>query len=381
MADGGGEKTEQPSEKRRQEFRERGEIPRSRDIVSVLVLFCALFYFAALGRGLVTGLSEVMTFYLDLRRAGDLDVQGLQALGWELVGRMALLVGPLVGMIIGVSVLANVAQVGMLFTTKPLELDLNKLNPLPRLISTFFSKHSLGQLVGSVAKITVVGLVVWMTLEGEAQRIRSLAGVPLASGVAYMIDRAMDVVMNVALVLIVIAAADYAWNRWSLQQKMKMSKQEVKDESKEHEGNPHVKGKIGRRAREIANQRMMQQVPLADVIVNNPTHLSIALRYRQGVDAAPVVVAKGADDLALRIRAVAREYEVPMVTNVPLARVLYKHVKVGKPVPSQFYRAVAEVLGYVYRLRRAKPWLERRRQQLVAEETERRKARAAGEGP
>jgi flagellar biosynthetic protein FlhB len=381
MADEGAEKTEQPSEKRRQEYRQRGEIPRSRDIVSVLVLFCALFYFAALGRGLVTGLSEVMTFYLDLRRAGELTVPALQALGWELVGRMALLVGPLVGMIIGVGLLANIAQVGVLFTTKPLELDFNKLNPLPRFVSTFFSKHSLGQLVGSVAKISLVGVVVWGTLQGERSRIRSLAGVPLAAGTAYMIDRALDVVMNVALTLIIIAIADYAWNRWSLEQKMKMTKQEVKDEAKEHEGNPHVKGKIGRRAREIANQRMMQAVPLADVVVNNPTHLSIALRYRQGVDAAPVVVAKGADELALRIRSVARASEVPMVTNVQLARVLYKHVKVGKPVPSQFYRAVAEVLAYVYRLRRAQPWMERRRQQRVAEETERRRARAAGEEP
>jgi flagellar biosynthetic protein FlhB len=374
MADDGGERTEQPSEKRRQEYRERGEIARSRDAVSVLVFLAALFYFGVLGRWLVHGLGDVMTFYLDLRRQGELTVEGVASMSVELVRRGAMLVGPLAGMVVGVSVLGHVAQVGILFTTKTLQPDLSRLNFFARFIGTFFSKQAIGQLVGSVVKIGVIGGVVWATLKDEGPRIRSLSVMPLNAGNAYLIARCLDVLRNVTIVLVAVALGDYLWNRWTLEQRMRMTRQELKDESKEYEGNPHVKGRIGKRARELANQRMMQKVPLADVVVNNPTHLSVALRYRQGVDAAPVVVAKGADEVALRIRAIARQHEVPMVENVALARLLYKQVKVGKPVPAQLYRAVAEVLGYVYRLRKQRPWAERRRQQRLAEESGRRRA-------
>ena len=161
----------------------------------------------------------------------------------------------------------------------------------------------------------------------------------------------MDLLLNVSLVLIFIAIADFMWNKYVMQEKMKMTRQEVKDEH-EYEGNPHLKGQMRKRAMEMSNQRMMQAIPQADVVVNNPTHISVALRYRQGEDAAPIVLAKGADFMAMRIRRAARQHGVPMVENKPLARSLYRTVKVGKPVPSQFYRAVAEVLAYVYRLKK-----------------------------
>jgi flagellar biosynthetic protein FlhB len=265
------------------------------------------------------------------------------------------LIAPLIGMLLFVSIMGNVAQVGFLFTTKPLEPDLEKLNFFTKFIPTFFSKQAVGNLFFSLVKIAIVGGIIWATIGGDQDKIRALATLPLGASMRFIIERSLQMLLNVTLTLILIAAADYFWNRYSMEEKMKMTRQELKDESKEQEGNPHLKGAMRRRARDIVQKKMKAAIPTADVIVNNPTHISVALRYRQGVDAAPIVVAKGADLMAMQIRKLATEHGVPMVENVPLARALYKHVKVGKPVPAQFFRAVAEVLAYVFRLRAKRP--------------------------
>ena len=353
MADDGAERTEPASEKRRQDFREKGDLARSRDIVSVLVLFSAFAYFMLFGDWIFGHMSRVMHVAFDFQSWPQLDVLTAQSLLWSFAERIGLIVAPLVAVIVLVSVLGNVAQVGILFTTKPLEPDLTKLNFFSRVISTFFSKQVPAQLVLNLTKIAVLITVVWLTLSGEWPRVTQLARLSLEGGIVFIIELCLRILLNASLVLIVVAVADYLWNLHMMEEKMKMTRQEVKDEHKEVDGNPELKGQMRKRARDMANNRMMQAVPAADVVINNPTHLSIALRYRQGLDAAPVVVAKGADYLAMRIRRVAKAHDVPMVTNVPLARLLYRHVKVSRPVPSQFYRAVAEVLAYVYRLRRA----------------------------
>lgn len=352
MSEQAGEKTEPASEKRREEYRERGEIARSRDIVSVLILFCGLAYFFFLGPWLYEGLGRFIVQFCALRPQLEMTPGSMLRLGREAVIQMALIIGPLAAMVIAASVLGTLAQIGVLFTAKPLTPDLNRINIFgPKLITTFFNKQALGNLVGSLAKITVVGLVVWLTLAGEGPKLRAISTLPLYEGIHYLVSEALLVVFNVALILILIAAADYAWQRYVMEEKMKMTKQEVKDEHKEVEGNPLQKGAQRKRAMDIAQQRMMTAVPKADVIVNNPTHIAIALRYIRGKDTAPIVVAKGKDLVALQIRRIATAHGVPMVENVPLARGLYRHVKVGRPVPSDFYRAVAEVLAYVYRLR------------------------------
>lgn len=346
------EKTEPASEKRREEYRERGEIARSRDIVSVLILFSGLAYFFFLGGWLFEGLGRFVVQFCSLRPQLEMTPGSMLRMGTESVIQMALIIGPLAAMVVAVSVFGSVAQVGFLFTAKPLTPDLNRINLFgPKLFTTFFNKQALGNLVGSLAKIAIVAVVIWLTLAGEGPRLRSISTLPLYEGIAYLLERCLLLVFNVALVLIAVAAADYAWQRHVMEEKMKMTKQEVKDEHKEMEGNPQQKGAMRRRAMDISNQRMMKAVPQADVVVNNPTHIAIALRYTRGRDAAPVVIAKGADLMALRIRRIAKAHGVPQVENVPLARGLYKHVKVGRPVPSKFYRAVAEVLAYVYRLR------------------------------
>lgn len=351
MADDAGERTEPASEKRREEFRERGDLARSADVVSMLVLFAGLAYFYFFGGYLFESLASFNLHFFDLRAPLEMTPGGLMDLARGIALEMGKIIAPLAALVAVVGVGGNLAQIGLLFTTKPLEPNLEKLNFVTKFIPTFFNKRALGNLVGSLAKITVVGVVIWLTLAGEGDRIKALSTLPLLQGVQYMLDRCLAVLLNVSLTLIVIAIADYAWNKYVMEEKMKMTRQEVRDEAKDIEGNPHVKQRMRKRALEIVNKRMMAAVPTADVVVNNPTHFSVALRYRQGVDDAPIVVAKGADHMALRIRTVAKAHGVPMVENVTLARGLYRAVKVGRPVPSQFYRAVAEVLAYVYRLR------------------------------
>jgi flagellar biosynthesis protein FlhB len=271
---------------------------------------------------------------------------------------------PLVAAIILVSILGNLAQVGFMLSVKAMAPNLERLNFFTKALGHFFNKQVFGTLVGSLSKMAIVAIVIYLTVSGDGAMIKAIATLPLVQGISFLLDRCMSVVLNVTLVLIVVALADFIWNRHVMEEKMKMSKQEVKDEQKDIEGNPHVKAQMRRRALDMSNQRMMKAVPDADVIVNNPTHLSVALRYRRGQDAAPIVLAKGADLMALRIRRIAKAHSIPTVQNVPLARALYKHVKVGRPVPSRFYRAVAEVLAYVYRLKKRRgPSSQRRRTQ------------------
>lgn len=355
MAEDAGEKTEEASEKRRDEFRERGDVARSRDIISVLILLASAAYFVALGPWIWDQFARFTTHFLDLRMHMDFTPESAMSLGSSSLLRMLIILAPLVGMVAFVSIFGNVAQVGLILTTKPLEPDFEKLNFFTRFIPTFFSKSALGNLVGSLLKIGVVGGIIWLTVNSDLPRIRSLSTLPLLAAIRFILERSLEMLINVTLVLVVISIADYFWSRYTTEEKMKMTRQEVKDEFKDQEGNPHVKGQMRKRARDIVNRKMASAVPTADVIVNNPTHLSIALRYRQGVDAAPIVVAKGADHMAMQIRKIAAAHNIPMVENVPLARMLYKHVKVGRIVPSQSYRAVAEVLAYVYRLRAQKP--------------------------
>lgn len=355
MADSdAGEKTEVASEKRREEFREKGDIARSRDILSVLVLLSALAYFKMFGDRLWHGVASFMRQFFQLNSGADLGEQGLRFMFTESAMNIAFILAPLVLAVVVVSIGGSIAQTGVLFSMKPLEPDLSRLNIFTRFIKTFFNKQAAGNLVGSITKISIVALVVYLTVKDDGRHIQALSTIPLGAGIRFIIDDCLSVMLNVTLVLIIIAIADYAWNRYVTEEKMKMTKQEVKDEAKEQEGNPHMKNQQRRRAMELASGQLKKAVPTADVIVNNPTHISVALRYRQGVDAAPVVVAKGADLMAMRIRQLAKTHNIPMIENVPLARGLYRTVKVGRPVPSDFYRAVAEVLAFVYRLRTEK---------------------------
>ena len=350
--DDAGEKTETATSRRREEFRERGQVARSQDVLSLLILAVGLSYFSFFGFYIFKKLGSIFQYYFSYSPARAIDSNETIGLATSLFGDIAMILFPLVTGVVVFGVLGNVLQVGVMITLKPLEPKLDKLNFFGNFIKTFFNRQAFGNLVGGILKMGFIGIVIYFTLRGDGPHIAALPSLSLEQGLQWMLDRILVILLNIVMLLIVIAVVDYTWQVFSMEKQMMMSKQEVKDEHKMAEGNPQVKGQRRRRALEMFNQRMMSAVPGADVVINNPSHFSVALRYQQGVDAAPMIVAKGADLLALRIRRLAEIHEIPMVEDPKLARSLYREVKVGRSVPLHFYRAVAEVLAYVYRLKR-----------------------------
>lgn len=346
-----GEKTEEPTERRREEFRERGQIAKSQDVLSLLILAVGLSYFLFFGGFIYERMNRVFTVFFESRFGLELTVHSTIMITARVFMEIGYLMFPLVVGVIVVGILGNVLQVGVLVTTKTLEPKLDKLNFFAKFIPAFFNKQAVANLFTSLTKLFFILIIIYYTLNGDAEKITQLPLIPLDLGLAYMFERILTVLFNIVLIMVIVAVLDYAWQVYSMEEKMKMSKQEVKDEHKLSEGNPLIKSQRRKRALEMFNQRMMTAVPEADVIINNPTHFSVALRFDKDKDSAPVVVAKGADLLALRIRRLAEQHNVAMVDNPTLARALYRQVKVGRQIPLEFYRAVAEILYYVYRLR------------------------------
>lgn len=346
-------KTEDPSPRRREEARKQGQIPFSAELVGAAVLLAAvvgLIYFGGdIGR---TMLDVVRT---DLRQLGHAELTPLGA--QELIGRVTVralaALAPLFGALLAAGMAASVLQVGLQFTPEKLELKPDRLNPAEgakRLFSTAaLVKGGLGLL-----KVAAIGGVAYWVLEGRSGAILALGRQQLGGSVVV----AWDLVLRLGLYLVgamaLIAAVDYFYQRRRFEVGLRMTKQEVKDELKQEEGDPQLKARIRQLARERMKRRMLQSVPKATVVITNPTHYAVALRYDAG-DPAPVVVAKGAGVFARRIRELARKHGVPLVERPVLARGLYAGVKEGQPIPGVLFHAVAEVLAFIYRLRGVGP--------------------------
>ncbi len=295
--------------------------------------------------------SDLLTHLWQISGTYEVTRLSLTHLLWPLLGKLGLLLAPIFLLTLVVGFFSSFLQIGWLLTGKPLQPDFSKLNPISG-AARFFSKRSLVEMVKSLAKVLLVGVVAFRAVEAEF------------AGAVYLIDMApIDTLRYVGRVsalvlgkscgvLIVLGLLDFLFVRYEMEQKMKMTKQEQKEEFKESEGDPHIKGRIRSLQQQMARKRMMAEVPKADVIITNPTHLSVAISYQRGKMDAPRIVAKGADHLALRIREMAREHGVPLVENVPVARALYK-IEVGQEVPEEMFKAVAEILAYVYSLKRS----------------------------
>jgi flagellar biosynthetic protein FlhB len=251
-------------------------------------------------------------------------------------------------MIIGLAM--NLAQVGLNFSTETISFDPNKLNPING-AKRMFSKRSLVELIKSLLKIIIIGYFIITYLKDEVFQIPKLIYMDIFAGLNKMSDTIFFLAFKIIGVFIVMAVLDFAYQKWQNLQDLKMSKQEVKEEFKQQEGDPKIKGKIRQKQRQMAMARMMQEVPQADVIVTNPTHFAVALKYQSGMS-APIVIAKGQDLVAQKIKEIARESKVPIVENKPLARALFAAVEIGAAIPQELYKAVAEVLAYVYRLKK-----------------------------
>lgn len=344
------QKTERATPKRRREAREKGNVLKSAEVGTAAVLLAVFAVVKVMGPAVAEGAADVLTHWLTRPPGEPLTIDTAHQMYTSAALSIASIGAPLVGVGVLMALAANLAQVGFLFTPKALRPKMERVNPKEG-FKRIFSIRSVAELVKAVLKITVLGYVAWQEYVKVIGQFPDFAmqGIMVAS--AQMVDMAMNIALKMGMVLFVIAAADFFYQWWRREKDLRMSKQEVKDEYKLTEGDPQVKGRIRQKQRQMGMMRMMQAIPTANVVITNPTHYAIALRYAEGRDSAPVVVAKGKDFVAQRIKEEARKHSIEMVENRPLAQALYVYCDVGDSIPNDMYKAVAEVLAYVYRLK------------------------------
>ncbi len=353
--DEGGEKTEEPTAKKLSDARNEGQAPRSQDLNTASMLLVLILGIKIFGgfiydrvfetyHYVMTNMSDYATNEFNLGRAENLFQMGLREVLFTILPIS--LIGVLVAFVVGVK------QVKWKITTKPLKPKPSKLNPIKGM-KRIFSKDKLVELLKALVKLGVLFWVVFSYMQDEWGMITNIYQLEPVPAVHLIIDTVLDIALRIAIVFLLIAFADWMYQKRKFRKDMKMTKQEVKDEYKNSEGNPEIKGAIRRKMQEASRRRMMQELPEADVVITNPTHLAVALKYDKESAEAPIVIAKGADFLAQKIKEIARENRVQIVENKPLARMLYHNVDIGAEIPPELYQMVAEILAYVYSLDQA----------------------------
>lgn len=344
-------KTEQPTPTKLAEVRKKGDTPHSKELTQGGVLFLAAVTLIWIGDWLVRALSEVMrtgmTLDMSARRVHQAD--GALAELWRALMTVLPPFATLLLVLVVATALIGYGQIGVKLSREAVGFKPEKLNPFTNM-KRLFSPQSLMRTVFAVFKLAIIGGVLYLVLGSRLPVLLHLHELPFGRAASEIGGLALTLLLWVGAVVTAIAVGDLAFQRYSFTKRNMMTKQEVEDERKRTEGDPHMKARQRGARNELLQQRMMAEIPRADVILTNPTHYSVALRYDRTKDAAPTVVAKGVDDVAMRIREVAREHDVPLMEDPPLTRALYRAVKVGQAVPEKFYQAVATVLSHVYRL-------------------------------
>jgi flagellar biosynthetic protein FlhB len=349
----GGERTEKPTAKKIRDAVEHGQVARSRDLSAALSLAgmtLVLGWFGARMASMVgIRMAQVLSTFGDHART-DINAVGLATTMWADAGLLASVAGPPAAAAAAISVLVSLVQVGWTYSPKAIQLNWNRLNP-----ATGFQRIGPMQAGPELAKallgMAAIGALCYFFVREFYDEAPRLMAMTPAESAAYAWDRLWSLLWRASLALAMLAGGDYGVQRWRWYSQLKMTRQEVRDEAKSHEGNPEIKARVRRIQRDMARRRMLHAVKTATVVVTNPTHFAVALEYRRQEMTAPVVVAKGQDEMAARIRAAAREHGVPMVENVTLARALYKTADVGDAIPASLFGAVAEVLAYLVRLK------------------------------
>jgi flagellar biosynthesis protein FlhB len=348
--DSDAERTEPASAKRLEQAREEGDVPRSRELATFTVLMAAGGGLWFTGGSLVRKLNATLVSGLSLDREQIFNADVLlNRIGVD-VGTVLLACLPLAVAIMAVALASPLLIGGWLFSIKALQPNFLKLNPMKGL-GNMFSTNALIELLKAIAKTIVVGCVAWLVVMSQKQAVFGLAVESVRSGSAHLVDLLGSAFLFIVGGLGIVAAIDAPYQIWHYANKLKMTRQEVTQESKESDGNPQIKAKIRQLQREMARRRMMAAVPTADVVVTNPTHYAVALKYAEGSRGAPTVVAKGSDEVAAKIRAIAKENKVALLEAPALARALHKHTEIGDEIPEALYSAVAEVLAYVFQLK------------------------------
>ncbi len=343
-------KTEKPTAKKRRDERKEGNVFQSKDVTNVGFLLLAFLSITNSFSSMYQQLEKTFDTYFDLiSNNTTLSHEVLNEISIDLFLTSLICVLPIAITCVVAAIILCGMQTRFLFAAKALKPKLSKLNPIEG-IKKLFSLKNFVELIKNILKIIILVYVVYSLLMEYAPQVIRMLNMEIATSSRLMVDMGMDLVMQVVLVFAFVAFLDYLFQRWDHERKLMMTKQEVKEEFKQLEGNPEIKGKIKNMQRQRARSRMIQAVPAADVVIRNPTHYAVALKYEQGVSAAPIVLAMGQDSLALKIIEVANENNVTVVENVPLARALYASCELNREIPSEHYSAVAEILVYVYKL-------------------------------
>ncbi|MEA3221959.1 MAG: flagellar biosynthesis protein FlhB [Thermodesulfobacteriota bacterium] len=348
----GQERTEQPTSKRIRDAREKGQVAKSIEVSTAFLFFASILAFYFYIPLLASKMIKFTRLYLGNTLIWDGTKDSLVELFYNVVIDMSAMLLPIFIVFLFIGFFSNFIQVGFQMTVEPIIPKLSKLDPIKGIKQKFFSMKSLEMLVKCILVLIIITWVAWRAIKREIPVFPPLINCDIGVIVLTYFKAAMHLLWDALWVFIIIAIADYAFQKWQHRQDLMMTKQEVREELKQTEGNPQIKSRIRSIQLHIARRRMMQEVPKADVVITNPTHLAIALQYERGKMIAPTVVAKGAGVLAEKIKEIARSSWVPIVEDKPLASLLYKSVEVGEAISEDMYKAVAEILAYVYRIKK-----------------------------
>jgi flagellar biosynthetic protein FlhB len=351
MSQGSGEKTEKASPKKKKDAREKGEVHKSADLASALMIF---ILFGALKTG-YDGFAQSMEAFMATmlspniaERARDVTAASMVSTYRDVLFTVLPIILPLMLVAMVSGTIVHLVQVGPMFVPGKLKPDFSKINPFNG-IKRIFSTSTLVELTKSIVKIVILAWIIYQYFVSGLKTYAQMIYVDVGHAFSQIMSACFSMGVMIGLALIAFAAVDVLYQWWKFEKDLRMTKQEVKEENKQTEGDPQIKGKIRQKQRKMSAMRMMQRVPEADVVVTNPTHFAVALRYKESEDKAPVVLAKGQDFLAQRIKALAKEHKISIVENKPVARALYAGCEVGDEIPPEMYQAIADILIYVYK--------------------------------
>lgn len=359
--DTGQERTEQPTPRRIQQAREKGQVPTSRELNTMLMMLMAGSSILIIGPGIVDKFLDMFRRHLNVSRENIFDITAMPVMLQSAMIEALINLAPFFAVMIFAAVAGPVMMGGVTFSTKALSFKWDKLNPVTGM-GRVFSKKGLVELVKALVKFLIIGTTAILFLYAQMDVYLGLGSEPLVQALPHMANLLIWSFLAIASVLVLIALVDVPFQIYDYTQQLKMTFQEIKDESKDTEGNPEIRGRIKRVQQELAQRRMMAEVPKADVIITNPDHYSVAIKYDQENMVAPILVAKGVDIIAMQIRTIAREHEIPILQAPPLARSLHHTTEIGAEIPAALYLAVAQVLAYIFKLRTDPRWHKRKKE-------------------
>lgn len=344
------QKTEDPTPRKLEEARKRGQVVLSREVNNWIILFAGTLILALSFPSMMSDLKNTLTVFIARPDSFAADAHGLQVMGENLLFAIAKILALPFGVIFLVSVLAPFVQIGPLFTAEPLKPSLSKISMIKG-VQRLFSSRAIAEFLKGLIKLVIVAIVGVLILMPYFGAVEHFVGLSFGQTLFELHSLMIRLMIGVLAVLLVVAVLDYMYQRHEHMKKLRMSKQEIKDEFKQSEGDPQIKARLRELREQKARQRMMQAVPEADVVITNPTHYAVALKYDTAKMDAPVMVAKGVDTVAERIKDLARENKVPVIENAPLARALFDSMEIDQMIPQEHYKAVAEVISYIFKLK------------------------------